>query len=104
MENQRIERIVESDRELTEKISNFKRYLATEGNCCQVSKCLKPFYPHIDENFTSFSKVDWHKVNIDVRGYTGSYLGDVNVCYSCAYVECTRDYGFHTINKDKVIQ
>ena len=94
------------DRELTEKISSFKRYLATKGNCCQVNKCLKPFYPHIedDEKFTTFSKVDWHRENIRVRGYTGSHFGDVNVCFGCAYMYGNRDYSFHTINRDMILQ
>jgi hypothetical protein len=97
MESQRIELIVESDRELTEKLSKFKRYLATEGHCCSVKSCLKPFT--FDYDFSVFSKTD-----ICVRGYTGAHFGYVDVCYSCAYVEGTRDYGFHTINRDKVIQ
>ena len=100
MESKRIELIVESDRELTEKLSKFKRYLATEGNCCSVKSCLKPFAPlNIDCPFPVFSKEE-----ILVRGYTGTHFGYVDVCYNCAYVYGTRDYGFHTINRDKVIQ
>ena len=96
----KFEEIVESDRELTEKLSKFKRYLATEGHCCSVESCLKPFTPlHIDCVFPVYSKN-----KISVRG-SDEHFGFVDVCLKCWLHKTTKNYGrCHTIDRDMVIQ
>ena len=96
-----IDMIIESDRELTDKLTKFKRYLTTEGNCCSVKSCLKPFTPqHIDCVYPVFSKN-----KICVRGYTGEHFGFVDVCTKCWLYKTARNYGrCHTIDRDMVIQ
>jgi hypothetical protein len=94
-----IDMIIQSDREFSDKLSKFKKYLTKEGNCCSVKSCLKPFTPlHIDSVFPVFSKN-----KICVKG-SDEHFGFVDVCLKCWLHKTTKNYGrCHTIDRDMVI-